>query len=238
MYFFLLPLFFMIVNVFQCQGVTLKTSVIVPCFYGHFKYLEGLMDALGKQTVLPDEVVVSLSEVDKVDPLLLKNFQEQVYPFQLKLVTHKEQRWAGTNRNNACENASGDIFICQDADDVPHPQRIEIIKYFFENFEINHLIHFFSCENIEKKYDKNDVPWFFLKDWDSIKAYNWRIHYGQVAIKKEVFNKIKWKDWRSAEDVQFDWQSFETLGKMAIVEAKLLLYRQCLSSYNVYPYAR
>ena len=126
-----LPLIFVLLNSYACQSNTIKTSVIIPCFYGHFQHLDELMNALCNQTVLPDEIVISLSEIDKLDPILVENFENKQYPFPVKLIKHQERLWAGPNRNSACQHASGDIFICQDADDLPHPQRIEIIKYFF-----------------------------------------------------------------------------------------------------------
>lgn len=43
-----------------------KVSVIVPCYYGHFHCLPGLLKTLSCQTSLPDEVVISLSEANKV----------------------------------------------------------------------------------------------------------------------------------------------------------------------------
>ena len=61
-----------------------------------------------------------------------KKIENMKYPFKVIYIFHKECKYAGDNRNCACEKASGDIFITQDADDIPHPQRIEIIKYMFK----------------------------------------------------------------------------------------------------------
>jgi len=128
------------------------------------------MNALCNQTVLPDEVVISLSEIDKLNPALIKKFENKKYPFPVKLIKHRELLWAGPNRNSACEHAIGDIFICQDADDLPHPQRIEIIKYFFENFDVNHLIHCFSYEPITEKYNTTSLNYTRLKSRGIIEA--------------------------------------------------------------------
>jgi len=51
-------------------GIT--CSVIIPCYYGHFKYLPELLEALCQQTELPDEVVISISEANKIPALKLK----------------------------------------------------------------------------------------------------------------------------------------------------------------------
>ena len=40
----------------------LKTTVCVPCYAPHFKFVEELIDAYEQQTVQPDELVISLSE--------------------------------------------------------------------------------------------------------------------------------------------------------------------------------
>jgi hypothetical protein len=38
----------------------------------------------------------------------------------------------------------GDIILYQDADDLPHPQRVEIVKQYFETHDIVHLTHSYA----------------------------------------------------------------------------------------------
>ena len=125
----------------------LTTSVIIPCYWGHFKCLSELLDVLCKQTVLPDEVVISLSEIEKLNTRAIQQFEEKIYPFPVKIIKHKERLFAGANRNSACKNASGDIFILNDADDLPHIQRIEMIRHVFENTDAQMVAHYYSAKS-------------------------------------------------------------------------------------------
>ena len=125
----------------RINKLSLKTSVIIPCHYLHFEHLFELLQAHCNQSVLPDEVVISLSGaklINDEDIQYIKNFY---WPFALQIICSDERKVAGENRNIACEAAVGDLIICIDADDLPHPQRTEIIKKIFENVDIEFLIH-------------------------------------------------------------------------------------------------
>ena len=113
-------------------GRRLRVSVVIPCAGKHVSLLPTLLEHLSTQTRIPDEIVVStsgcaLSEVPSLD---------------VELVHSKRLLSAGANRNRASAIASSDVLIYQDADDVPHPQRVEIIAAMFERYEIDHLMHF------------------------------------------------------------------------------------------------
>jgi glycosyltransferase involved in cell wall biosynthesis len=220
----------------------LKTSIIIPCYYGHFKYLDNLLQILEKQSILPDEVVISLSESGKVEESKLKYLKERQYLFPVKLIEHEEKLFAGYNRNSACENASGDIFICQDADDIPHSQRVEIIKYFFQNYDIQHIIHnlildtncppvWYSVKNNAYfgMYAKENLSWTLLARWDQLDQFPYH-HNGNIAVRKEVFEKIKWTNIRVGEDDLFNRQCFYEFKKTAVIDANLVMYRQQFSS--------
>src|SRR5579862_7731339 len=108
----------------------MKVSVIVPCHSSHPHFLENLLLQYLKQTSIPHEVVISLSQIDRVDPVEIAKIQNRRWPFILKLITHPDQLCASANRNAACRESSGDLLIMQDADDIPHRQRVEVIKEF------------------------------------------------------------------------------------------------------------
>src|SRR6185436_18764768 len=114
---------------------------LIPCHPAHFVFLENLLQCHAQQTVVPDEVVISLSQGWKIPERARSDLTSREWPFKLVLLTHAHKLCAGENRSMAADNSSGDLLICQDADDLPHPQRIEIIKHLFEHFEIDHLRH-------------------------------------------------------------------------------------------------
>jgi glycosyltransferase involved in cell wall biosynthesis len=123
------------------QGI----SVITPCAGSHVKYLPQLLEDLSLQTQLPDEVVISVSDVDSDLQNEIQKIKCQKWPFELRIYTSPFKQYAGQNRNIAILQSSGDLIICQDADDHPHPQRIEIIHKTFNEFNCNLLLHY--CYN-------------------------------------------------------------------------------------------
>lgn len=134
----------------------LKISVIIPCHPDHFVHLAPLLATYEKQTSLPDEIVISLSECEKVPQMAQATLMAPYHSFAVKLVKSKEKQMPGKNRNCACQAATGNLIVCQDADDLPHPQRIEIIRYLSKIlksniFSINGSVpmnHFFQSRSM------------------------------------------------------------------------------------------
>lgn len=226
--------------------ISLTTSIIVPCFHGHFEWIPQLLDNYRNQTVLPDEVVISLSEYQKVSHKELKEVQQCDYPFQVSILKYQDKQLAGCNRNCACNAAKGEILICQDADDIPHPQRVEIIKYLFETYEIDHLLHSYLFHhdsvgdlNSFTRYEKFTFDHFLQQFTTYNKLWciggpekNVPIHFGNVAITKNLFKKISWDEemW-PGEDADFCERVYsnEDLEKAVFLEP-LLSYRQHFSA--------
>lgn len=221
-----------------------KISVIIPCHYVHFKYLKELMDSLSLQTILPNEVIISLSESQKISSEERQSFKDlcRTYPFVVKIIENRRRLKAGQNRNIACSEAEGDIIITQDADDIPHFQRIEIIKYFFDQYDIDHLMHLFFPSRVtypKKEIDRcywgpyvlENIKYTLLKRWDDAQYIQY-LHNGHIAFRREIFEKVQWSHLYVGEDVLFNKSVFELKKKTMIVDAFLLIYRNELSSYR------
>ncbi len=122
------------------EALNLKTSILVPCHYKHFQFIPDLLKCYAEQTVTPDEVVISLQQYHLIPGEAISEVLDKTWPFSLKIV-FDEGVTAGVNRNNAAFNSTGDLLITQDADDLPHPQRVELIKHLFDNFYVELLMH-------------------------------------------------------------------------------------------------
>ena len=178
-------------------------SLVIPCAYEHFKFLESLIKEILKQTLLPNEIVISLSESDKILPSVLKELEVLDTPFPIILIKNLEKKTPGENRQIASENAKYDYIIYQDADDLPHIQRIEIMNYVFENFNANHIMHLVTKHS--KMLKNRHVI-------ENIKPHKWnkRISLkgspttaGNIGIHKRVLEKVKWTNHKVGEDTRF-----------------------------------
>ena len=209
----------------------LKVSVIIPCHAQHARYLYNLVKRYEQQTQLPDEIVISFSGVSGVAHInTIKAIKNESWPFSVLLLTTEQNLFAGENRNRACEKASGDILICQDADDVPYPQRVEIIKQFFTTYQIDHLVHQWvglgptgkhnvaHLEHPQTGLNKDgsfrlyeqieDLPFFQPHKFDEMLSYG-SFTNGNCALSKEVCNAIQWGDEPRGQDVIFNRQVYQ-----------------------------
>jgi glycosyltransferase involved in cell wall biosynthesis len=132
----------------------LTSSVIIPCHAPHFQYLEELLQSYERQTRPPDEVVIALSGCSQLDPEAIHKLQEQAFAFPVRYICNEGPVSRGANRNLAAGQASGDVLVCQDADDVPHPKRIELCMRVFEGQpSVNFVLHgcALSIESVKPK---------------------------------------------------------------------------------------
>lgn len=74
-------------------------------------YLNNLLHCYEQQSVLPDEVIIVVSDVDKVDSEILNKIQKKTWKFPVKLIMVLQRLYAGLARNVGCSYAAGDIFI-------------------------------------------------------------------------------------------------------------------------------
>ena len=227
-----LPAYDLVTNIkIEPVRSNMKTlSVIVPSHYAHAKHLYPLLTSLEEQTVLPDEVVISLSEYTRVPRDIMNVLEDSRWPFPVTIVMSKPKLYSAQNRNVASTIAKGDIFMYNDADDLSHPQRIEIIKFFFNSYNLDILMHRF----IELRRDTNvpivhyqDVDFLCPSDYSKILGRD--IHNGNTAISRQVFNVFKWPDFRSHEDEFYNRILYNYFGNRLIVFAPLIIYRNYLS---------
>lgn len=219
----------------DCTKVeALRASVIIPCHSVHAVHLEELLHSLEKQTMRPWEVVIALSDLAHVPKNVLRRLEKSLWAFPVTLITSNTILYAGQNRNLACRYAHGDVLICQDADDIPHPQRIEIITYFFTRYEPDLIVHTYACMQENRKVscahyaDFNAIKWVNPESFDGV-AKN-AIVNGNIAAKKEVLEKYKWPSDKRGQDVKFNRMLFNAVPHRILIYAPLYVYRKYLSS--------
>ena len=207
----------------HCFTFSKNISLIIPCHARHIKFLDNLLQIYEQQSMLPHQVVIAVSEVSNNNALLAQ-LAEKKWLFDLQIISTQAIKTAGQNRNIACAQANGDIFILQDADDIPHPQRVEIIHYFFEKYDVDHLQH---------KWDYN-ASWHMIKNVQSIDYIHINYHedcYGQhyvqgtPAISRTLFQQLKW-DNKYGEDTRFNGNAYKLTEKTILIPLILYQYRK------------
>ena len=205
----------------------MKIGVAIPAYIGHIEPLFKLLDSIQNQTVIPDKVVVSSSSSKKSDFELECYLEKlQQYTFSLQIVTTEEKKSASENRNIAASKLSDmDYITFIDADDIMHPQRIEILLHVFQEHDSDIILHNYSNhENIEnkliQKLQQNDIVIISnnLKQCYSgcithkdYHATNGKIHHGHVSIKQYIFDQVQFPEepeFYTKEDCVFCYRVF------------------------------
>jgi len=218
----------------RAQKKNMTTSVIIPCVARHFVWMSGILEAYQNQTVIPNEIVLVFSEAEKINDVDIAKLEKGLWDFNLKIIKRNGVFLEGENRNVAMDNASGDILIFSDADDIPHPQRVEIVKYIFDNYEVEHIIHALTFKRNElQSIDINNIgPLRFsaLRDvWNYSSKSQLPLTFGSPCFLKEVGARVKW---HAKEDVAFNSKVYGIFKNRIVVPEKLILYRHHLSSHS------
>lgn len=201
---------------------SMRTSVLVPCAPSHVRLLPALLRSLTAQTQRPDEIIVAtggrpnLSELARIAPV--------------RIVLTSPRANASTNRNLAADASTGAILIYQDADDVPHPQRVALIKAAFEWYDIDHLMHYFTYDPkpLSRRHSDSAI---ILQRQDQY-SFDLSVTNGNPATSRRLHRTIWWNnDVTIGEDVDFNTRATSAFpGRSAILPLPLLHYRRQLSA--------
>jgi hypothetical protein len=203
----------------------------------HVPLLQPLIKAYEKQTVVPDQIVVAASDIE----LYRKELYSIVSEIPLTISAVKNKAFAGANRNRGGQLASGDLLIYNDADDLPHPQRVEITKYFFENHDIVHLNGLWT-DGIFPTYNPTRIPHIPNNELLAHACqpyqpycghFHMPVHGGNVAVLKNVLDAVRWvNDNRGREDGIFCCDVLHALNRSMVAIAFLIRYRPELSAWK------
>jgi glycosyltransferase involved in cell wall biosynthesis len=222
----------------------MKIGVAIPAYFGHIESLIYLLDSIQTQTIIPEKVVVSCSSTKETDFDFFSEKSKQ-YTFNLEIITSEEKKCAAQNRNIAAIKLSDmDYITFIDADDIMHPQRIEILLKIFQDNESDIILHDFldgeTYDNdlFKKIEDGNiDVRINSLKQCYSgcitHKDFNYilinKIHHGHVSIKQYIFNIVQFPEepvFYTKEDCIFCYRVFSLPNiKDSYIVNKLTYYK-------------
>lgn len=215
----------------------MKIGVAIPCYNGHINALFDLLDSIQNQTVLPNQVIVSSSST--TDFKINKE-----YSFPLEIIITEDKKNAAQNRNIAASYLSDmDYVTFIDADDIMHPQRIEVLLKVIDACNSDIILHNFYSETelnnnlIFEKIEKLNIRTYSLiPSWSGcithINGYSDkidRIHHSQVTVKKEIFDQVKFPEeleFNRKEDSIFCHRVFRLHNiKNAYIKNKLSYYK-------------
>jgi glycosyltransferase involved in cell wall biosynthesis len=191
----------------------MKLGVAIPCYKYHIPTLKRCLDAIEKQIIKPEIVIVSCSSCVRED--IPDDYYNYSFPLEILLTTERQN--ASQNRNVAtrkCIEKGMDFISYIDCDDEMHPQRIELLKKCItSNPECEFIVHSFlekeECNNefeiikkprfffnILKRNDHGYGVEFLVKVQGNKQAL---VHHSQSTISKNLFNHSIYNESKSCE---------------------------------------
>ena len=233
----------------------MNISICIPCVDKHIPLLCKFLETIKNFTRKPNEIIISLSpKFDKLDLNNIKNTLEKNYLcYNLKCLIQNKQTNCATNLNNCFDIVTGDIIIISGADDIIHPQKLEIIEYLFNKYPettmiLHNLINSYNRDYSFKIFDKYDINNLNIYSdltlgckkvkvpmaehrLDSDIFYN---KYSDVickyycngasSFKRKILDNIKFKNIDYGEDTVFTSNIFNEYGNVIIILDKLMSY--------------
>ena len=215
-------------------------SVVIPCIPKHVQHLEGLLDSIQSQTLLPQAVIIALSETNNQEcTKLQKQFQKLYHNFKIIFNCVEHKAYAAENRNRGASVVKTDYITFIDADDLMNPNKIMTIVKLFNEQDTDAILHTLNDKkNTHKIISSDKLRSILPKNHTnyirhSLVGLNNRIHHGHISIKTDVYNKYKQNEnlkYRRGQDSEFVKRLLNNGINIIIVDSDLTRYRQHLSS--------
>ena len=218
----------------------MKSSIVVPCHFTHIGHIYNLVKIYNKQSRLPYEMIFVCSMIntkqlfDAIDKIKTK-----VDDLNLSFLVHfrifKNRHFAGLNRKIGSEMAKGDIIIFQDADDIPHKDRISIIEYFFQKYNPIFIGHHYIMRDYQKFKNIENRKKIDIKYSLHNNHYDKYFSHGNVAFIRDIVPHIHnwYENVRRTQDQKLNKYIMTKFKKSLIIHHPLLLYRDNYSTgYN------
>lgn len=171
--------------------------------------VDSLLSLLEKQTSAPFEVLVFCSGKDEKNSESTIEIAKIIVP--LKKFFLPERRMQSFARNFLAEKAKGEWITFFDVDDVPHPQKIEVVKKVVLENSCDFLVHSYQGHGSFNSIESFQIYKNLAKDSNSTNiickdSFNYAIHHAHITVRKNCFNIVEFnesQDFYRSEDGKF-----------------------------------
>lgn len=179
-------------------------GVAIPCYRGHFHYVDSLLANLAQSTVRPTQIVIACSGWDRTGTL------RSVYaglPVDILFTTQILDTAA--NRNRAARALTTDIIAFLDVDDLMHPARLGYLLETFASGPYEAVYHGYHRLHRTAYPSEHPDPGPLTMGSREIPVHN-----GHVAVRASLMKRVQFDERTSAwrqEDTLFR-RTLESMG--------------------------
>jgi glycosyltransferase involved in cell wall biosynthesis len=213
-------------------------SLIIPCHSKDLGTIYGVVNSFIKtdSDLIKQIIIIFNGDKEKVNDVVnkIKGLISKTIRFDYKIF--EEQLNPGIARYESYDLIKSEYVAFHDADDEPHPMKLQIINNIFKKknpdmiyhlyqpiifpflkYQLNKIKYDWVDNNIAKKYiDKKFIALY--------KYYKGPVTHGLFAIKTDKLIKIKWSNLKSGEDREFLTKCINNNYSIIIVDAHLSKY--------------
>jgi glycosyltransferase involved in cell wall biosynthesis len=210
----------------------------IPISFKHFNLIDTAIESILNQSLKPNEIILIISEFkdeiktqQKIEDIKIKVEKNQI---NFKFQTNSQIQYAGKNREIAYHLSESQLIIYQDADDIPHNQRNEILlKYHLETKAI-HLIHGWNNQTNQELNLKNIVKINSINDYQKLVNNKKFIHNGAITLAKYLITKINFPNDKKGQDTKFNREFIKNNKNSLFLETnEIYTYNNHLSSWKI-----
>ena len=210
--------------------INLTITNAIPVVFKHFKYLEYCINSILYQTILPNEIIIIISEYVKnnLNDEKIKLLNDKIKNKNINSIIkiYNKKQYAGKNRQIAYNLCSSDIIIYQDCDDLTHKKRNEILLYFHIKTKSPHILHGWTSDKnaLNINIDINNI--------NIGKINNSRTQNGTPFIAKYIIGKINFPNNIKGQDVKLNNLLSKKYKSILLKNNNIYVYNNHLSSWK------
>lgn len=166
-----------------------KASFVIPVYNGELHIATAIDSCLRQSEKNVEVIVVNDGSTDSTGDVLTWIAQHNP---QVKVTTFAENQGRSAARNAGITNASADILLMLDADDIAHPERVKLtLKHFKQNPTVDIVYGRYqlidTIGNLGPLIPESGLQF----DWKRVlETKLFYIGHSTMAMRREVFEKI------------------------------------------------
>jgi glycosyltransferase involved in cell wall biosynthesis len=213
----------------------MRISIAMATYRGE-AFIRDQLDSIAKQTLLPDELVITDDSPDDRTERVVRNFAVGA-PFPVRFHRNAERAGHPENFFRAISLCEGDLIAFADQDDIWLPEKLQRMRAAFDDPGVTLVTHTVSVVDtgLNPAPDRDERHWSLRGTHAPLTTDPWYILFGMSSMVRADLFRLTSLAFRPADHTRndillshdlFAWFMATSLGKVVGLPDRLVLYRQ------------